>query len=80
MYKHIEDMEDAWRKELQSCHNDAQRCAILLEFLCRMVGTTVAATSIGDEAYVDKVCMGIESYIRETAILSIGEIKRQFNA
>lgn len=76
MYKHIEDMEAAWRKELQLCCGDAKRSARLVEFLCRMIGTTVAATSVGDEAYVDRVCMGIESYIHETAILSIGEIKR----
>lgn len=76
MSNNIDKLEAAWLKELQSCHGDAKRCARLVEFLCRMVGTTVAATSGGSEAYVDKICMGVENVIREVALIQIKEIKR----
>ena len=76
MPKYVEKMEAAWMKELRACGGEASRCATLIETLSRMVSTTVAATSGGDEAYVDKICMGIEKYIQECALLQIKEIKR----
>ena len=76
MTKYVEKMEAAWLKELHSSGGESTRCSNLIEALCRMISTTVAATSGGDEAYVDKICMGIESYIHKGALFQIVEIKR----
>ena len=79
MSKHIDKLRTAWLKELTAANGDSERCADLVDNLCRMLGTTVAVTSIGDKGFVDKVCMGIEGYIHEIALLQIAEIKRQID-